>query len=394
MNNYGFGNFIYELRTEKGLSQSELGKLLGVSNKAVSKWETGAAVPRPEKLTKLAEILGVTVAELLCAKRAEKENGDGEVSFAIDLLVREYRRAKTGLAVGIALFLLAPLLMLLVLGIAWATGDVNSQWAVILLILCFLLYFAGEAGVIVFFLLTGKRKRMMYATFPHRKEEISARSHTLPPAKKAGKLAIVVSCGFLLMFLAVEIVLCVFGVLGKDLVGIVTLSCAAALAVGNTVFVQLWARRIRRLMRAGSFERAIREGKFLLEAWLPGRWSVIADVMRLNIASSYFSLGNDEDFLSYLGEIVTAGGKIAASYWNCLYALAQGGRAAFLAEYDADFLPLIRKNDRQVRKVAEYYGERLRLLAELAADGSKEEARKTLLSLIENPRARELIEAL
>lgn len=393
MNNYGFGNFIYELRTEKEMSQSELGELLGVSNKAVSKWETGAAVPRPEKLTKLAEIFGVTVAELLCAKRAEKENGDGEVSYAIGILVREYRRAKAGLAAGLVLFLLSPLLMLLVLGIAWATGDVYSQWAVILLVLCFLLHIAGEAGVIVFFLLTGKRKRMMYTSFPHRKEEISARSHTLPPAK-TGKLAIVVLCGFLLMLLAVEAVLCAFGVLDKSFVGIVTLCGVLVAAVGNVIFVRLWWRRIGRHKRAGKDELAVREGKFLLEAWLPSHWSVAADVTRLGIASSCFALGDDENFLFYLGEVVTAGGKIAASYWRCLSALAQGGRAAFLAEYDADFLPLVRKSDRGVQKTAEYYGERLRLLTVLATGEAKEEDRQNLLSLVENPRARKLIEAL
>lgn len=65
MNDYKFGNFIYERRLAKGLSQAELGALLGVSNKAVSKWETGAAKPQTQKLYRLAEILEVSVEELL-----------------------------------------------------------------------------------------------------------------------------------------------------------------------------------------------------------------------------------------------------------------------------------------------------------------------------------------
>ncbi|MBQ4112817.1 MAG: helix-turn-helix transcriptional regulator, partial [Clostridia bacterium] len=40
-NNYAFGNYITELRKKKKLSQAELGEKLGVSNKAVSKWENG-----------------------------------------------------------------------------------------------------------------------------------------------------------------------------------------------------------------------------------------------------------------------------------------------------------------------------------------------------------------
>ena len=62
---YKVGHFIAALRTEKGLSQSELGAMLGVTNKAVSRWETGRGYPDTALLLKLSEILGITVDELL-----------------------------------------------------------------------------------------------------------------------------------------------------------------------------------------------------------------------------------------------------------------------------------------------------------------------------------------
>lgn len=62
---YDFGNRLYELRTRKNLTQKELGRLLGVSNKAVSKWETGEAKPRVDTMNKLARILGISVGELM-----------------------------------------------------------------------------------------------------------------------------------------------------------------------------------------------------------------------------------------------------------------------------------------------------------------------------------------
>ncbi len=65
MNDYKFGEFIYKKRTDKGLSQNQLGKLLGVSGKAVSKWETGRAKPHVEMLKKLSTELGVNVQMLL-----------------------------------------------------------------------------------------------------------------------------------------------------------------------------------------------------------------------------------------------------------------------------------------------------------------------------------------
>lgn len=68
MRNYDLGNRIYELRKQKNLSQKELGNLLGVSNKSVSKWENGVTVPKTETLVKLAGILGVSPQELLQGK--------------------------------------------------------------------------------------------------------------------------------------------------------------------------------------------------------------------------------------------------------------------------------------------------------------------------------------
>ncbi len=74
MRDYAFGNFICALRRERKLSQSELGELVGVSNKAVSKWENGASKPPMDTLKKLADIFDVTVEELLNGGR-QSETG-------------------------------------------------------------------------------------------------------------------------------------------------------------------------------------------------------------------------------------------------------------------------------------------------------------------------------
>ncbi len=67
MRDYAFGNLVTRLRTELGLSQFQLGKLIGVSDKAVSKWENGNAKPRIATCCRLADILGVSLDELLSA---------------------------------------------------------------------------------------------------------------------------------------------------------------------------------------------------------------------------------------------------------------------------------------------------------------------------------------
>lgn len=58
-------NNIRQLRTEKGYSQAALAEKIGVSQQAVTQWETGDAMPRADKLPELARLLGCKVDDLL-----------------------------------------------------------------------------------------------------------------------------------------------------------------------------------------------------------------------------------------------------------------------------------------------------------------------------------------
>lgn len=395
MNDYGFGKFIYELRTEKGLSQSELGEILGVSNKAVSKWETGEAKPRSGKLALLARTLDVSVEELLSGKR-KKSGEDGEqISFAIGMLAREYKRARTELLVFSILFFLAAVILLLIMGLAlWTgevsqTGEISAEWAGVPIVVCGLVHIASEAGVIVSFILTVRRRRLLYASFPGRMAEVSARTHTDPPAKKTGKLALVVFIGVVLTGVAVSTVLYALGLAEGSAVGLAVGVCAFVFAVGNIVFVRLWQKRIDGHMRAHAYEQAARDAKFLLEVWLPDGRSALADVLRLNIAVACFSLRDDGNFRDYLDEITTRRFGFVKSFWKLAAAFAYGDREAFRTEYAA-FLSLAEKTERSTAAAAAFYGERARLLFELT-EGSAE-ARQKFLSLSDNPRLRECVE--
>ncbi|MGM9661485.1 MAG: helix-turn-helix domain-containing protein [Oscillospiraceae bacterium] len=65
------GRFIAALRKERGLTQEALGERLGVTNKTVSRWETGKYMPDIDKLQELAATLGVSVNELLSGQRID-----------------------------------------------------------------------------------------------------------------------------------------------------------------------------------------------------------------------------------------------------------------------------------------------------------------------------------
>lgn len=65
MDSREFGDYLRSLREAKELSQFQLGKLVGVSDKAVSKWENGYSKPKNSTILKLSEILSVSVEQLL-----------------------------------------------------------------------------------------------------------------------------------------------------------------------------------------------------------------------------------------------------------------------------------------------------------------------------------------
>lgn len=69
VNMYKFGNYICKLRENKNLTQSELAKILDVSDKSISKWENGQAFPRIETFEKLAIALDTTVEDIYSASK-------------------------------------------------------------------------------------------------------------------------------------------------------------------------------------------------------------------------------------------------------------------------------------------------------------------------------------
>ena len=73
MDKYKFGEFIYTQRKKLGFTQDELGRKLKVTNKAVSKWETGETLPDIQLLPELASVLNVTIDELLTQQKPEVE---------------------------------------------------------------------------------------------------------------------------------------------------------------------------------------------------------------------------------------------------------------------------------------------------------------------------------
>ena len=74
MDQIKIGGFIAIRRKEKGWTQSQLAEVLGITDKAVSKWETGKSLPDYALLTPLSEALGITLSELFSGELIRAED--------------------------------------------------------------------------------------------------------------------------------------------------------------------------------------------------------------------------------------------------------------------------------------------------------------------------------
>lgn len=74
MNNYITGKIIKELRENQKLTQSELGNIIGVSDKTISKWETGKGLPDISLIEPLSKALKVSVIELMNGEYITNQN--------------------------------------------------------------------------------------------------------------------------------------------------------------------------------------------------------------------------------------------------------------------------------------------------------------------------------
>ena len=74
MDQLATGKFILRKRKEKNLTQEQLAEKLGVSNKTISKWETGKCMPDYSIVRSLCEELGITIGELMDGEETEEKS--------------------------------------------------------------------------------------------------------------------------------------------------------------------------------------------------------------------------------------------------------------------------------------------------------------------------------
>ena len=145
MDQVKIGRFISQMRKEKGLTQKQLGEELLISDKTVSKWETGKGMPEVSLMLPLCEKLGINVNELLTGERIPDEDYKKKAEENIMDIMREKEESIKNIiisAVSAAIAVLASVTIILVAG----TLKMET-WQRILLIAIAVIVMAGGIAV-------------------------------------------------------------------------------------------------------------------------------------------------------------------------------------------------------------------------------------------------------
>lgn len=160
LNQQKIGTFIAELRKEQNLTQKELAEKLSISDKAVSKWETGRSLPDNAILMELCAVLTINVNELLSGERLTDEVYEEKAEENMQELLDENEIQRNDRKSEIISFVCGGALLLLL--IAFSTLSTGTGFALYIDLpsLIFLLL-----GTIVVLLLAGRLKDFFIA-FP------------------------------------------------------------------------------------------------------------------------------------------------------------------------------------------------------------------------------------
>ena len=159
MNQTEIGKFIAKCRKEKKLTQAQLAEKLNITDRAVSKWETGKSMPDSSIMLELCEILGITVNELLSGEKIDMESYEKKADENLIALKKKDKNNMTKHVIISILFsatLLIGIMVCLICNIAisgnltWSLIPVSS--IVFAWVISFLSIILGKRGIIVSFI--------------------------------------------------------------------------------------------------------------------------------------------------------------------------------------------------------------------------------------------------
>ena len=113
MDQIKIGKFIAERRRKTGLTQMQLGEMLGITDRAVSKWENGRSLPDSSIMLELCRILEITVNDLLCGEVITVDNYNEKLEKnMLEMVKQKEENDKKLLSVEILIGILSMIILL------------------------------------------------------------------------------------------------------------------------------------------------------------------------------------------------------------------------------------------------------------------------------------------
>ena len=143
MNLEKIGKFISERRKDKGLTQEQLAEKLGISDRAISKWERGLCLPDASIMIPLCEILGINVNELLSGEMISNKDYNKKAEENLyEMALREEQTNKKMMMYEIVIGLMSTITFLILIFVsAYLIENITAQ--IILFVLAFVLFITG-----------------------------------------------------------------------------------------------------------------------------------------------------------------------------------------------------------------------------------------------------------
>ena len=135
MDQIKIGKFIADCRKKEKLTQAKLADKLGITDRAVSKWETGKAMPDSSIMLELCEILNISVNDLLCGEVVASNNYNKELEKnLLDMIKEKEQRDKQLLTLEWVIGILSCLVLFIPL-IIGSLVPIERGWMRIVIVL-------------------------------------------------------------------------------------------------------------------------------------------------------------------------------------------------------------------------------------------------------------------
>ena len=143
MDQVKIGRFIAKSRKKTNLTQMQLAEKLNITDRAVSKWETGKAMPDSSIMLDLCDVLGISVNDLLCGEVVTMDNYNKELeNNLLDMIKQKEQADKRLLSVEVFIGITATIALFALIFVA-AFIQMETWLKISLIVFGFILFLAG-----------------------------------------------------------------------------------------------------------------------------------------------------------------------------------------------------------------------------------------------------------